>query len=146
MFTIDARLFEVKTTPTELLKMLGFEPGGRVQRAINEGVNDFCIQDMVIPASPGRFLEASFVSNPNEGYVAWNTSYAKFQYYGFVMTDEAGRTWVGLGETKPIIHRDWPLKYDHAQNPNAGPHWVERMKANHMQDIIDRGMAAVGEG
>lgn len=143
MFTINARLFDPFRTPVELLKQLGFEPGGRVQHAINESVNDFCKQDLVIPASPGRFLEDSFVADDEQGFVAWNTPYARYQYYGYVMTDENGRTWVGRGETKPIVHRDWPLEYDHSQNPNAGSFWFERMKANHTQDIIDRGMAAV---
>ena len=146
MFTITVRMFDVPSTPLELLKLCGFEPGGRVQHAVNESINDFYKQDMVIPASPGRYLEDSFVSNVDEAWVAWNTPYSKYQYYGHVMTDEAGRTWVGRGETKPIIHNDWPLQYDHSQNPNAGPYWFERMKANHMQDIIDRAMAAAKEG
>lgn len=146
MFTINARLFDVPQTPLELLKLCGFEPGGRVQIATNNAIDDFCKQDLVIPRSPDGYLEDSFVSFPDEGRVAWNTPYAKYQYYGFVMTDEAGRTWVGRGETKPVIHKDWPLKYDHAKNPNAGPHWFERMKANHTQDIIDRAMHAAKEG
>lgn len=146
MFTISARLFGENFTPLELLKLCGFEPGGRVQRAINEAVNDECKKAQVIPASPDRELEDSFVSFVDEGLVAWNTAKARYLYHGVLVTDEKGRTWVGAGETKPIVHPDRPLKFDTSQNGNAGAWWFERMKADRKQNIIDAAMNAEKRG
>lgn len=121
-----------------LVAGLGLDDHGRVQRALDQAVIDYCIMGNYVPASPDRTLEfsANLSTDVGSGYVVWGTPYARYQYYGVVMTDEAGRTWVGPGEKKPII-TDRPLNYDKAQNPNAGAYWFERMKADHMQDLIN---------
>jgi hypothetical protein len=85
-------------------------------------------------------VEVSDIVAKNYKISKWNTERGFVRY---VMTDELGRTWVGEGETKPIIHRDWPLKYDHAQNTLAGPHWFERMIADRKQDVLDMAAAAM---
>ena len=146
MFTISARLFDSAFTPAELLKLCGLEQGGRVQHAINEAINDECRKGQYLPASPDRMLENSFVAFDDEGLVAWNMPYARYLYHGVLVTDELGRTWVGEGETKPIVHHDRPLKFDQSQNANAGAWWFERMKADRKQNVIDAGMAAIKRG
>ena len=144
--TFNARLSDFLNAP-ELLKLCGFEPGGPVQHAINEAVLAYCNGDDTgagyLPASPDRYLSRSGVTDDEAGWVAWNTPYARYLYYGFVMTDELGRTWVGEGETKPIIHKDRPLQFDRAQNTLAGPHWFERMIADRKQDVLDMAAAAI---
>lgn len=144
--TFNARLSDFLDA-TELLKLCGFEPGGSVQHAINQAVVEFCNGEDTgagyLPASPGRFLSKATRYSDEEGWVAWDMPYARYLYYGFVMTDERGRTWVGEGETKPIIHKDWPLKFDRAQNTLAGPHWFERMKADRKKDVLDMAAAAI---
>lgn len=144
MFRITARL-DLKLDPETLLEACGLEPGGRVQRVIDQTVIDFC--QPYVPASPNRILEGSaqLATEIGSGMVVYDTPYAHFQYQGFVRTDEFGRVWVGEGEKKPIL-TDRPLNYDTAQNPLAGPHWVERMKADRMKEIEEVARAAAVKG
>lgn len=121
--------------PDDIIAALGMDDGGRVQWALDQAVIKYTRP--YVPASPDRTMEFSADASyePGSGMIIYNTPYARYQYYGVVMTDELGRTWVGAGETKPII-TDRPLQYDTAQNPLAGAFWVERMKADHMEDIM----------
>lgn len=145
MFSISARL-DVKLDPKDLLNQYGLERGGRVQYAIDKTVIDFCTP--YVPASPDKTLEfsADLTTQLGSGEVIWNTPYARFQYYGKVMTDELGRTWVGPGEKKPIV-TNRPLNYDKSQNSMAGAFWFDRMKADRLNDILDvaRRVAIQGE-
>ena len=147
MFTFNARL-DFNLSPDDILAAYGMETGGRIQRTIDQLVIDYCTDGGYVPASPERILEfsAQLSTEIGSGQVIWNTPYARYQYYGMVMTDEAGRTWVGPGETKPVI-TDRPLVYDTAQNDRAGSYWFERMKADRLNDILDaaRYVAVHGE-
>ena len=149
MITIHARIDLSKGDFTDLdalLEKVGLNKGGRVQYAIDKTVIDYSTP--YVPASPDRTLEfsAEIATELGSGVVIWDTPYARYQYYGRVMTDEAGRTWVGPGEKKPII-TDRPLTYDKSQNPMAGSRWFERMKADRLSDILDeaRRVAIQGE-
>ena len=144
MFRITARL-DAKISPDDLLVAYGLERGGRVQKVIDQKVIDYC--KPYTPASPDRTLESSaqMSTEIGSGRVIWNTPYAQYQYYGLVMTDEAGRTWVGPGEKKPVI-TDRPLIYDTAQNPMAGSYWFERMKADRLNDILDEARRVMIQG
>ena len=145
MFSFNARL-DAKLDPNDLLMAYNLEPGGRVQFTIDKTIIDYSTP--YVPASPDRTLEfsAEIATELGSGVVIWDTPYARYQYYGWVMTDEAGRTWVGPGEKKPII-TDRPLTYDKSQNPMAGSRWFERMKADRLKDILDeaRRVAIMGE-
>lgn len=145
MFTMSAHLADFLNA-AELLRLCGLEPGGRVQHAINQAIGDGCDNGQYLPKSPDGTLSKSFVMFDDEGLVAWNTPYARYLYYGFVMTDENGRTWVSAGEKKPIIHEDWQLEFDTAQSMMAGPHWFERFIADHKQDVLDAAAAAMSKG
>ena len=144
MFSISARL-EANLDANDLLIQYGLERGGRVQRFIDQKVIDGCTP--YVPASPDRTLEfsAQVSTEIGSGTVVWNTPYARYQYYGFVMTDEAGRTWVGPGETKPVI-TDRPLIYDTSQNPHAGAHWFERAKADNLSSWLDEARRVMIQG
>ena len=149
MITVHARFDLSKGDFTDidaLLEKVGLNKGGRVQSTIDQTVIDYCTP--YVPASPDRTLEfsAPIATELGSGLVIWDTPYARYQYYGWVMTDEAGRTWVGPGEKKPII-TDRPLTYDKSQNPMAGSRWFERMKADRLKDILDeaRRVAIMGE-
>jgi hypothetical protein len=144
MFSISARL-EANLDANDLLIQYGLERGGRVQRFIDQKVIDGCTP--YVPASPNRTLEfsAQVSTEIGSGLVVWNTPYARYQYYGFVMTDEAGRTWVGPGETKPVI-TDRPLIYDTSQNRMAGPHWFERAKADNLSFWLDEARRVMIQG
>ena len=147
MFGFNARL-DVNLSPDDILMAFGLDDGGRVQQAIDQTVIDYCNDGGYVPASPDRTLEfsAQIASEIGSGMVIWDTPYARYQYYGFVMTDELGRTWVGPGEKKPIV-TDRPLTYDTSQNQLAGPRWFERMKADRLNGILDvaRRVAIQGE-
>lgn len=145
MWSISARL-DVHLSPGDILTAYGLEKGGRVQRTIDEIVIRGCRP--YVPASPDRTLEFTpdVSSEIGSGLVIWNTPYARYQYYGKVMTDEAGRTWVGPGETKPIIHDDWPLTYDMSQNPMAGAFWFDRAKADNLSEWLDEARRVMIQG
>lgn len=144
MFSISARL-DANLSPDDILAVFGLEDHGRVQQFIDQKVIDGCTP--YVPASPNRTLEftAQVSTEIGSGLVVWNTPYARYQYYGFVMTDEAGRTWVGPGETKPVI-TDRPLIYDTSQNTMAGPHWFERAKADNLTEWLDEARRVMIQG
>lgn len=145
MFHFDARL-DVQLDPNDILREYGLERGGRVQRFIDQKVISGC--KPYIPASPRRILanSAQALTEIGSGIVIWETPYARYQYYGHVMTDELGRTWVGKGEKKPIVHEDWPLTYDTSQNQLAGSHWFERAKADHLTEWLDEARKVMIQG
>ena len=79
-----------------------------------------------------------------EGRVIWNTPYARYQYYGIVYgpnflvdVDGDGVLEWRSKKGKKKHPTDRKLTYDTAQNPLAGAHWVDRMKADRMKDILD---------
>ena len=148
MFSINARLINPESLdPDDLLVRCGFQKGGPVQCTIDQSVIDWCIKGKYVPASPDRTLE--FTAQPSteigSGMVIWNTPYARYQYYGVVYGPNIPRidreTGVLLGYFSPPGKKKHPtdkkLTYDKGQNANAGPFWVERMKADHMGDILD---------
>lgn len=131
----------------EMLAKFGLEMGGRVQHAINEAVLGYTKEGGYVPASPNRILEGSAIADDDEGLVIWNTPYAHYQYMGIVygpnfpiIQDGVLMGFYSPPEKHPT---DRELTYDTSQNPNAGPHWFERMKADHLQDIINDAKAAI---
>ena len=153
MFRFSARLFDMPDAQ-KMLEAFGFQPGGPVQHAINEAVVSYSKQGNYVPASPNRILEDAVVTNDQEGWVAWNTPYAHYQWAGIVFVPdipdidpESGVLmdfWSPPGRPKKPTDRK--LTYDKAQNPNAGPYWFERMKADHLNDIIRLAAEAAGRG
>ena len=152
MFSISARLVDV-LSPDDLLHEYGLEKGGRVQRTVDQTVIDYC--QPYVPASPDRTLEfsAQVSTDIGSGQVIWNTPYAHYQYMGEVygpnipiIQDGILMGWFSPpGRPKSPTGRE--LTYDTSQNPMAGPHWFERMKADRMNDILDtaRRVAIMGE-
>ena len=146
MFFISARL-DAHLDPNDLLVACGLQRGGRVQRFIDQRVIDGCTGGGYVPASPDRTLEfsAQVSTEIGSGQVIWNMPYARFQYYGRVMTDELGRTWVGPGERKPVI-TERRLDYDTAQNPLAGAFWFERAKADQLNQWLEEARRVMEQG
>ena len=144
MFSISARLFDLPDEQ-KLAQKLGLEPGGRVQRYIDQTVIDFC--QPYVPASPDRTLEfsAQVSTEIGSGTVVWNTPYAHYQYMGIVYGPNIPiidpETGVIMGwfspPGRPKHPTDRELTYDKSQNPMAGPHWVERMKADRLDELIE---------
>ena len=151
MFRITARL-DLKLDPETLLEACGLEPGGRVQKVIDQTVIDFC--QPYVPASPNRILEGSaqLATEIGSGMVIWNTPYAHYQYMGIVygpnIPIKQDGVLVGFFSPpgRPKSPTDRALTYDTSQNPMAGPYWFERMKADRMDDIIEAAQKALEEG
>lgn len=145
MFTITARLFDPGALePDSLLARCGFEKGGPVQCLIDQRVIDYTRDGHYVPASPHRTLDdsAEIATEIGSGLVIWDTPYARLLYYNVVYGPNIPRfdpdTGVLLGFFSPPKKHptDRHFKFDKSQNPNAGPFWVERMKADHLSDIV----------
>lgn len=125
-------VFSGNFTPDAIIRMAGLEEGGRVQTAVDNAVvrylHDYWAFDT------GTLAES--VRGQGSGELTYYQPYAHYQYYGVLYTDELGRTFVGAGETKPI-NTGIPLNYKTDKNPLAGAFPLERMKADHLDDIIE---------
>lgn len=145
MFSINARLINPESLdPDDLLVRCGFQKGGPVQSLIDERVIEY--SNPYVPASPNRILEFSAkpTTEIGSGTVIWNTPYARYLYYGVVYgpnflvdVDGDGVLEWRSKKGKKKHPTDRKLTYDTAQNPLAGAHWVDRMKADRMDDILD---------
>ena len=100
------------------------------------------LNDMVpyMPMKQGHMIEQTQIIEP--GLIETNTPYAHYQYTGLVRTDESGRTFVGEGESKPVL-TERPLYYT---KPGATDHWFEEAKQQHGQEWIDLVKREVGKG
>jgi hypothetical protein len=151
VITITAKLIDTKDEQ-ELLEQFGLEKGGRVQQAIDQSVIDYC--QPYTPASPDRTLEfsAQTATQVGSGQVIWDTPYAHYQYMGIVYGPNIPiiQDGVLMGWFSPPGRKKYPtdrqLTYDTAQNPMAGSHWFERMKADRLNDILDVARHAMNEG
>ena len=121
----------------------GLEPGGRVQQAIDNAVIRYSIP--YVPFKTGTLATSPYrASPPGSGKVIYETPYARYQYYGEVygpnipvFDDDSGtptRFFSPPGRKKHPTGRE--LQYKKDVNPLAGSFWFERMKADHLQDII----------
>ena len=99
--------------PTEqLLEERGLKPGGRVQKYVDGAVIRLC--EPYVPFDTGALKASPYTcSPPGGGKVVYGVPYARKQYY----------------ENKG----DGGLR---------GSHWFERMKADHLDEIV-RGAAEV---
>ena len=80
-------------------------------------------------------LEHSATVTNGGAEIRQSVPYARYQYYGKVMTDEKGRTYVGRGETKNVV-TNRPLVYNKHEHAEAGSLWFERMKAKYKDQIL----------
>lgn len=76
-----------------------------------------------VPADSLALTNTAIIRGTDE--IVYTKPYAHYQYMGLVRTDELGRTFVGKGETKPIL-TSRPLKYQTHIHPFAGSHWGEK--------------------
>ena len=127
-------------TPEQMLQRRGLEKGGQAQKAIDMLVIKYSLP--YCPFDTGVLANSPF-SASTPGCVTYPGPYAHYQYYGEVygpnipvFDDDSGvptRWFSPPGQKKHPTGRDLTYKTD--QNPNAGPFWVERMKADRIKDI-----------
>lgn len=134
-------------------RRLHLEPGGEVQKAIDEAVLRYSAP--FIPYDAGRLYKSGWDSTrPGSGIVIWSEKYAHFQYVGRVRTTEDGRVFARKHESKPVL-TDRPLKYTRDKAgadegiPGGGigrkatSEWIKPMKAAYMKNILDTAQKAM---
>lgn len=148
---IHARL-DLNIDPSRLKDAHGLGPGGIVQIALDNAVISYCMP--YCPFETGTLAKSPYrASQPGSGLVVYPGPYARYLYYGEVygpnipvFEDDSGvptRWFSPPGEKKHPTGR--LLQYNQDTNPLAGSFWFERMKADHLQDIIEE-VEAVANG
>ena len=141
-------LFKVRVTgtitnPDALMRKHHLEKGGLVQQTIDKAVIDW--NKPYVPMKTGTLANSAYgATEIGSGKVVYPGPYAHYQYYGEVygpnipvFDDNSGtptRFYSPPDQKKHPTGR--PLQYSTDVNPLAGSHWFERMKADHLQDII----------
>ncbi len=134
-----------------LLSRLNLEAGGLVQKAIDKAVIDWDLQ--YTPWETGTLAKSPYsVTDIGSGEVVYPGPYARYQYYGEVYgpnipifednSGEPSRWFSPPGQEKHPTGRE--LQYQTDVNPLAGSYWFERMKADHLDDIVKEAKAYVG--
>lgn len=150
--TIVARL---DVNVNDIMKNHGLDDGGEAQRYIdNECIR---LMDPYTPFLNGALMASVRLNSViGSGKLVQATPYARYQYYGNLMVDpitlkgsfydpKTGRHWSRPGVGKIMDPGGRKLQHNTSKNPQAGPHWFERMVADHGDDI-GRGAAKVAGG
>ena len=135
-----------------LIKKYHLEPGGAVQRAIDES----CIayMDPYIPFQSGMLTNSINPSTIGTGEIIQDTPYARYQYYGELYVDPITKKgafyspkygfWSRPNVAKVPSGKN--LNYSKTHHPKAGSKWFERMKADHKEDILENAQKAAEKG
>lgn len=128
---------------SNLLQKANLEQGGLVQQSIDKSVIDWCLG--YCPWETGELARSAYgATQIGSGTVVYPGPYARYQYYGNVMgpnipvfEDNSGvptRFYSPPGQKKHLTGKQ--LQYNTDVNPLAGSYWFERMKADHLEDIV----------
>ena len=136
----------------KLLTKLNLESDGLVQKVIDEAVIRYSMP--YVPWETGTLAKSAYTATDiGSGMVIYPGPYAHYMYYGEVygpnipvFEDDSGeptRWFSPPGRKKHPTGRQ--LQYATDINPMAGSYWFERMKADHLNDIIEEAKANVGK-
>lgn len=137
--------------PDDLLKKRNLETGGLVQKVIDKAVIDYCLP--YCPFNTGILANSPYSASViGSGEVIYETPGARYLYYGEVygpnipvFDDDSGvptRFFSPPGQKKHPTGED--LTYKTEYHPLAGAFWFERMKADHLNDIVEEAKHAAG--
>ena len=151
MITLTVKKAFMPQDTAELLRKFNLQKGGRVQEVIDKSVIDYNLQ--YAPWETGSMAKSAYAATQiGSGQVRYPGPYAHYMYYGEVygpnipvFEDDSGvptRFVSPRGQKKLPTGRE--LIYSQDVNPLAGPFWFERMKADHLQDIIQEAKDAAG--
>lgn len=151
MIEIHANIF-ITPDVNKLLSRLNLESGGKVQQAIDKAVIDWDLQ--YVPWETGLLAKSPYAATDiGSGTVVYPGPYAHYQYYGEVYgpnipifdddTGDPSGFFSPPGQEKHPTGRD--LQYKTEPNPLAGSFWFERMKADHIDDIVQEARNNVGK-
>ena len=143
MPTIVSKL-HIKIDPNKVITNKGLQPNGPVQKRVDTE----CIRLMqpYIPMDQGVLTGAFQQTQIGSGRIIQSTPYARYQYYGELYVDPqtgkgafhdpiSGRFWSRPNVQKIPSGRS--LNYNKTRHPQAGPRWFDRMKADHIQDLLE---------
>lgn len=149
MIEIHANMF-ITPRVNKLLEKFNLKSGGKVQQVIDKLImdydQDYCPWDTgLLAASPYS------VTVIGSGEVIYPGPYAHYQYYGEVygpniwnedqhIKNAPSPYFSPPGQKKHPTGRE--LQYDTSTNALAGPYWFERMKADHVDDIVEEAQKA----
>lgn len=134
------------------LERLNLQSGGLVQQAVDKAVIDYSLQ--YCPWDTGQMAKSAYAATQiGSGKVIWPGPQAHYLYYGMVygpnipvFEDNSG---IPTGFFSPPGKKKHPtgdaLQYNTDTNPLAGPFWVDRMVADHMEDIVKEAKSVVGK-
>lgn len=126
----------------ELLRKLGLQKGGPAQKLLDKLVVDW--NQKYVPFETGTLARSPYaVSDFGSGQVVYPGPYAHYLYYGevygpnipIVDSDSGLIHWISpKGQKKHPTGKQ--LQYSTEMNALAGSHWFDRMKADHLNDIV----------
>ena len=151
---MSLRVFTVTVeapTTEDLLRKHNLEKGGLVQQVIDQSVIDFSVA--YCPFDTGTLAYSPYVNTViGSGVVTYPGPYAHYLYHGIVygpnipvFEDDSGvptRWFSPPGQKKHPTGAQLTYKTDY--NPLAGPFWVDRMKADRINDILEVAKHAAG--
>ena len=152
MMTIHASMGYTPTVQA-LLKKCNLQTGGKVQQVIDNAVITWC--KMYCPFDTGTLSRSPLTATQiGSGQVVYSTPYARYLYYGEVYgpnipvfedgATEPTRWFSPKGKKKHPTGRQLDFSKSQAKNKLAGSYWFERMKADHLQDIIQEAKSYAG--
>ena len=135
----------------ELIARFGLEDHGRVQQAIDKAVIDWAMAYWAFDT--GTLARSAYTaSDIGSGEIIYPGPYAHYQYYGEVygpnipiFDDNSGVPtgfWSPPGQPKHPTGRQ--LQYNTDVSPLAGAFPIDRMKADHLKDLIEEARRVAG--
>ena len=123
----------------QLMKELGINPGGRVQKVIDTSTIHYL--RLLMPQDSGMLMTNT--RNPSPGLVTVETPYAHYMNEGILYVDPkykigafhdpvSGRFWSRKGVKKVPSNK----KLQYHGGSNRGAHFVERTLTEHFDDIL----------
>lgn len=149
---VNARLVW-NTSDGDFLRTRNLEKGGLVQAAIDNAVIRY---DMpYCPFNTGTLAKSPYsASPPGSGQVIYNTPYARYLYYNVVYgpnipvyednSGEPTRFFSPPGQSKSPKVPEQQFVFNQSFSPLAGAFWFDRMKAAHLNDIIEEARRVAG--
>ena len=154
MIEIHGNMF-VTPEISRLLEKYNLQSGGKVQQVIDNLVISY--NEMYVPWDTGTLAASPrAVTVIGSGEVIYPGPYAHYQYYGEVygpniwnedqhIKNAPSPYFSPPGQKKHPTGRE--LQYDTSTNALAGPFWFERMKADHVDDLVEEARkVAIGRG
>lgn len=117
---IDVKLIG-EIIPEDIIRAAGLEENGPVQTAFDNAVVEY--------SKPYWARDTGFLMNSavgmGTGLITYTADYASWLYYG--------------------IRMGMPINYHLDKNPMAGAYPIERMVADHLNDLIEEAQKYVGD-